>query len=291
MRDFDHAAVDVEAAEYSWRSFVADPAGTLGEVTLVFRDGLGRGDKGFSGSCVLAPELHAAAVAGKQQMGIEFVQVYAPRTRVAAFNVQPGGNGATYWFPYVETGVGTCDIPFDAPVATVALTAGMNGCSLRLYVDTARGLVRFCHDNNGEYARDAAMARDGFAHLLSINSTAAAVKQRGAAAENMNNYWNDDLYGGPQCGVFFISIKTAAAQWSIYRSVVLGNIRRPIIPATFFAPAFTRCVQSFFGAQTENAVQTQVAIPPRAAAAAAVAAAAIPAAAAAVPAAAVLVRP
>jgi len=154
--------------------------------------------------------------------------------------------------------VGECNISFDAPVGTVALTAGMNGCSLRLYVNASLGILKFCHDNNGNYANDAAYALKGFDHLQSINATA---QTRGLLTQNINGYWKA-MYNTPGTGVFFISVKSGPSEWKIYKSVVIGNFRTEIIKGGLFSSNKTKFIQTFSGNQGENGLMATVAVPP-----------------------------
>ncbi len=255
MVNLTSAATDKDVAYYSWLQFLADPLGTLGRVTLIFRE---EGVLNFSGSCIVSGELHANAVNKSLSPQNVFEQVYTGTTVVASLTTKPGGNGAAHWFPYVDSGVGECNISYDAPVGTVALTAGMNGCSLRLYVNTSLGIVKFCHDNNGNYADDAAYAAKGFAHLLSINASA---RTRGLPGQNINNYWRG-AYDNPGTGVYFISVKTGPTQWSIYKSIVIGSFRTEIIPGGIFSSSKTKFIQTYSGNQGENGLAAVVNTPP-----------------------------
>lgn len=255
MVNLTAAATDKNSAYYSWLQFLADPLGTLNRVSLIVRN---PATQNFSGSCIVAGEVHADAVTKRVLQGHIFETVYSGTTNVASLNVAPGGKGATYWFPYAQSSVGECDIDFHAPVGTVALTAGMNGCSLRLYVDTRLGILKFCHDNNGLYADDVAYHSKGFDHLFSIN---ADMRTRGLPNQNINNYWKVD-YDSPGTGVYFISVKTDPARWTIYKSVVIGSYATEIIPAGTFSKRKTKVTQGYSGNQGENGLVGIIDIPP-----------------------------
>ncbi len=253
MPTLNNAATNKNTAYYAWLQFLAAPLGTLHNVSLVLRES---GTLNFSGPCIVAGELHASAVSNSLSPQNVFEQRYVGTTNVASLNVSPGGNGMVHWFPYVDRGVGECNIPFHAPVGTVAITAGMNGCSLRLYVDTRLGIVKFCHDNNGNYADDAAYLAKGFDHLLSIN---AGTRTRGLPAQNINNYWRT-AYDSPGTGVYFISVKTGPSQWKVYKSIVIGSFGTEIVRKVFSSNQ-TKFIQTYSGNQGDNDIAATIDIP------------------------------
>ena len=58
-----------------------------------------------------------------------------------------------YYFPTIgasDGGVGTCVVPADAPVGTIAVTGGMNGCSFWAIRSKDNHSFLFAHDYNGE---------------------------------------------------------------------------------------------------------------------------------------------
>jgi hypothetical protein len=246
-----------EMNHHHWRTFGVEPGAVLNQRSLVFRQ-LGSSNRG--GLCIVEGGRHVDAVGTSGIDKHRTVEVeYAQGTAVAALTVRPGdGDGKTYWYPYIEKGVGECDIDYDVAVGTTALTAGMNGCSLRIYVNPVHGLIKFCHDNNGLYADDAAYARQGFQHLQSIN---ADKRTRGEPAQNINDYWTPEI-NAPATGIFFICRKTSAMAWTIYQSVAIGG-RREIITERVLRPNLTKVVHPFSGTQMHNKVVAVVNIPPR----------------------------
>ena len=242
-----------------WRNFEAMPLGTLKQRSLVFRQ-LGVSDVG--GPCIVKGDRHVAAVGRKGDNNVEVSVKYDVGTAVSALTATPGGDGTTYWYPYIKRGVGECDISYDVRVGATALTAGMNGCSLRIYVNPSRGLIKFCHDNNGLYADDAAYAAEGFQHLQSINADNAAHKMRGDPSQNINDYWKPELIA-PAAGIFFICKKTAPLQWTIYQSVAIGD-RNEVKVERFMRLSKAEVVYPFRGRQNHNEIVAFVNIPPRA---------------------------
>jgi hypothetical protein len=238
---------------HHWLTFGAAPLSLLAQRSLIFRQ---LGASNLGGPCIVAGGRHLDAVGTNGATNLDVALEYESGTAVSALTTTPGGDGTTYWYPYVETGVGECDVSYDVPLNTTALTAGMNGCSLRIYVNPAKGLIKFCHDNNGLYADDAAYAAKGFQHLQSIN---ADDRMRGLPAQNVNDYWEAAIRG-PASGIYFICMKTAAMQWTIYQSVAIGGRREERIPGVFRAS--TRVVHPFTGRQSYNKVVVVVDIPP-----------------------------
>ena len=141
-----------QQALHDWLTFLAAPVATLGNRSLCFYT-LGAV---AGGPC----KVEGGELAEKQTVPPpnRLESTFAAATRVSALKVITGASGPTYWFPYVMRGVGECEIDHAAAVGTVALTAGMNGCSLRIYQNVATGRLKFCHDNNGDYADHAAFS-------------------------------------------------------------------------------------------------------------------------------------
>jgi len=244
-----------------WRTFEAMPLGTLKQRSLVFRQ---LGVSNVGGPCIVKGDRHVDALGRNGDKNVEVSVEYGMGTAVSALTTTPGGDGATYWYPYIESGVGECDISYDVRVGATALTAGMNGCSLRIYVNPRQGLIKFCHDNNGLYADDAAYAAQGFQHLQSVNADNAAHKMRGEPSQNINDYWKPELIA-PAAGIFFICKKTAPLQWTIYQSVAIGD-RSEVKVERFLRPSKAEVVYPFRGRQNHNEIVAFVNIPPRAAA-------------------------
>lgn len=236
-----------------WQTFRAAPLALLQQRSLIFRQ---TGNAANGGPCTVAGARHLDAVGRNQAAGVEVSLDYAHGTAVSALTTTPGGDGSTWWFPYIERGVGECDVSVDVPVGTIALTAGMNGCSLRLYLNAALGIIKFCHDNNGQYADDRAYAARGFYHLLSVN---AGTLERGSPEQNVNNYWTNAL-AGPASGLYFICMKTQPRCWTVFQSVVVGGRRETRIPR-FMRSTLVRVIHPFTGNQAHNGVVAKVDIP------------------------------
>jgi hypothetical protein len=238
---------------HHWRTFGAMPPDLLRRRSLIFRQ-LGASNRG--GPCIVAGGRHLDALGSNGGVNLNVSLEYASGTAVSALTTTPGGDGSTYWYPYIEKGVGECHVNYDVRVGTTALTAGMNGCSLRIYVNPNLGIIKFCHDNNGLYADDAAYAAKGFQHLQSIN---ADKRMRGHPTQNINDYWEAAI-SGPASGIYFICKKTAPMQWTIYQSVVIGGRREESTPGLFRRS--TRVVHPFTGRQNYNRIVVVVNIPP-----------------------------
>lgn len=236
-----------------WQTFRVAPLGLLQQRSLIFRQ---TGTSASGGPCTVAGARHLDAVGRTGALDVEVSLDYTAGTAVSALTTTPGGDGSTWWFPYIERGVGECDVSIDVPVGTIALTAGMNGCSLRLYLNPALGIIKFCHDNNGEYADDLAYAARGFDHLLSVN---AGTRTRGRPEQNVNNYWIDEL-AGPATGLYFICMKTTSTCWTVYQSVAVGGRREERIPR-FLRATQVRVVHPFTGQQRHNKVVATVELP------------------------------
>lgn len=67
------------------------------------------------------------------------------------FELDAKAGGRDYYFPYIPGGLGTCEVPRTAPVGTIVLTGGMNGCVLQ--VDRINSHFLFIHDANGRHIR------------------------------------------------------------------------------------------------------------------------------------------
>lgn len=235
-----------------WRTFEAAPLELLNQRSLIFRQ---TGVSNRGGPCTVAGARHLEALGHNGARNMNVSLEYAPGTAVSALTTTPGGNGTTYWYPYIERGVGECHVNYDVAVGTTALTAGMNGCSLRLYVNPDLGILKFCHDNNGMYADDAAYAAKGFQHLQSIN---AGTRIRGNVTQNINNYWLPAM-DQPASGIYFLCRKTKHLQWKIYQSVVIGGRREQRTPGLLSRS--TQVVHRFTGGQSYNKVVAVVDIP------------------------------
>ncbi len=237
----------------AWLTFLTSPVAALRQRSFVFaQDGV----SADGGQATVSGCEHLDIVSVNGALNATMRTEYEIGTRVSALKVRLGGNGSVYWYPYIMAGVGECNIPYDAPDGAVALTAGMNGCSLRIYANPDLGIVKFCHDNNGQYAVDATYAAHGFHHVLSIN---ASNRERGTAAQNINDYWLDEYYS-PGTGVYFIAQKTAALQWTIYRSIALGRYRNAVTKK-LFGPDKIEMVYTFRGSQRDNGQVTVVNLP------------------------------
>lgn len=234
-----------QRAMLNWLTFLASPAGLLTNVSLSI----------YTGFAGVAPGL--CTVEGGEITELQPVRAperleytFAPGTKVSALKIVAGGDGHSYWFPYVMLGVGECEIPKNVPVGTVALTAGMNGCSLRIYEHTAFDLLKFCHDNNGNYVDHDALVRRGYHHLLSVNASA---RTRGLPAENINNYWHGDFDAHVNSGVYFISVKSAANEWKIYKSAHMAHRRFELVPAKWTSRGIPSCATAMKAASVTTA--------------------------------------
>jgi hypothetical protein len=243
-----------ESNQHYWRTFEVEPLAVLRQRSLIFRQS---GVSNQGGPCIVTGATHLDALGSRGAGNVKVSIEYEEGTRVVALTTAPGGDGTTYWYPYIERGVGECDISYQAAVGTTALTAGMNGCSLRIYANPARGLVKFCHDNNGEYADDARYAAQGFIHVQSVNANS---RMRGDPSQNINNYWEDAM-DFPQSGVFFICMKTSPTQWSVFQSAVIGSRRETAVKDWLGNTTWTT-VHPFSGGQRYNKVVVVVDIPP-----------------------------
>lgn len=242
-----------QRALLNWLTFLANPAGTLTNTSLSIYTAFAGVAPGLC--TVQGGELdELQPVAPPQRLE----RTFAPGTKVHALKIASGGTGDAYWFPYIERGVGEVDIPKNVPVGTVALTAGMNGCSLRIYEHTAFDLLRFCHDNNGNYVDHDALTARGFHHLLSVNASA---RTRGAAIENINNYWHTDFDTHLNSGVYFISLKTGANEWKVFKSAHTANRRFELVPARWMSKSYTIVHDHYEGSQRHNGLVTTLAIP------------------------------
>jgi hypothetical protein len=242
-----------EQATHWWQTFRAAPAETLAQVSLVFFT-LG---PVAAGACTV----EGSTLSEKQPVAPpnKLENTFAARTKVFALKVTAGGDGTTYWYPYVERGVGTCDVPHAAATGTIALTAGMNGCSLRIYQNIATGDLRFCHDNNGKYVDHNALTAAGFRHLLSVNAEA---RTRGLPAENINDYWVADFQAHPYSGVFFICVKSGAAEWKVYLSAAVADFANRIEKEHWYSTTtYTVFTNHYSGAQQHNRLVATLAIP------------------------------
>jgi hypothetical protein len=243
----------VESNYAAWLTFLASPVAALRQRSFVFaQDGV----SAEGGPATVSGCEHVDIVSVNGALNATMRTEYEIGTRVSALKVKPGGNGSVYWYPYIMAGVGECNIPYDVPDGVVALTAGMNGCSLRIYANPDLGVVKYCHDNNGQYAIDATYAARGFQHVLSVN---AGDRERGTTAQNINNYWADEYYS-PGTGVYFIAQKTAPLQWTIYRSVALGNYRNSVTKK-LFGPDKIEMIYTFRGSQRDNGQVTIANLP------------------------------
>lgn len=66
---------------------------------------------------------------------------------VTRLNISNGGSD--YFFPWVNRGIGECELPLNAPEGTIAVTGGMNGCAFHATRDGAK--LRFYHDADNRY--------------------------------------------------------------------------------------------------------------------------------------------
>lgn len=248
---------EAQASYYRWLNFLADPGTVSTQTSFMLNQNT---MAGRSGRCTVEGCKLVEATGVAQANHVTVVATCTPGTQVSALNVKPGGNGASYWFPYLDRAVGEVDISYHAPVGTVALTAGMNGCSLRIYANARLGVLKFCHDNNGLYARDDGYAQKGFLHVLSVNADA---RERGVDAHgnalhgrNVNNYWQPN-FDSPGSGVFFISIKTGADRWSVYQTVANCQSYQNInISGGWFGHDSSQLTLTFAGAQADNRLTT-----------------------------------
>ncbi|CAN7291610.1 hypothetical protein LJR029_004721 [Caballeronia sp. LjRoot29] len=244
-----------EGAVNAWRVFQSAPAGALTNRSLIFRQ---LGASNLGGPCIVGGGRHYDALGLTGERNITTKLDYEHSTAVSALTVTPGGNGNTYWYPYIPGAVGECDVDYDVPVGTIALTAGMNGCSLRIYANPPAKTIKFCHDANGMYANDAAYARTGFQHLQSIN---ADKRTRGEPEQNINDYWDPALFTHPASGLYFICRKTAAMEWTIFKSVVVNDGIDKVFNKRWDGRSADVWTYKFSGQQRTNGEVARVKIP------------------------------
>jgi hypothetical protein len=127
-------------------------------------------------------------------------------------NVSIGG-GPDYFFPYVSAGtlglvngVGCCDVPQNAPVGTLVVTGGMNGCALQ--VSSISGNYRFFHDANGTSLAGSAI--DPGNHVCRVDYKSYDTLNLGQKKSSMGTVYAH----------YLITVKTSH-RWEVWRSSIL----------------------------------------------------------------------
>ncbi|MCD4727333.1 MAG: hypothetical protein K8R46_06715 [Pirellulales bacterium] len=78
------------------------------------------------------------------------------------YQLEPTKGAGDWFFPYRQK-VGSCVVPVGEPEGTIALTGGMNGCSLHVYKHG--GSFYFYHDTNGAFLANMNPAGDRVCHV------------------------------------------------------------------------------------------------------------------------------
>jgi len=225
-----------------WNLFLAAPALATGN--HIFQ--IGSGDRTVNGGRVL---LSGSSISTAKAQPTPSRNIFPPNfgfthSRVCYLKVVESNNNQNphiYWYPYLSIasyggtfeGAGEVTIPSNAETGTVAVTATMNGCSLRIYQNIITHDVKFFHDNNGTCVRHVDLEIDGWVHLISVNSENTAQKKRGREDKNLV-YWHASYSNA--ASACLICSKSENRSWKIYKMVADMGIGESKVIADSWLP-------------------------------------------------------
>ena len=118
-----------------------------------------------------------AGFGGTREITVSALQ--AEHNEVFRFSLKPGHMDC-YYYPYIQDvpvpgfagmviNAGSCLVPTDAPVGTIVLTGGMNGCAMQVNVTNDSRYLIFLHDRNGKALDTEAKRKAVLLYMLNYN--------------------------------------------------------------------------------------------------------------------------